>query len=220
MKFNPFWFGVLRDPATGDPSGGGDPKPEDKPISLTLEQVNEIVNKAVANVKRELLKKDPPPPDPKPGKVDDPKPGDTPADQARKREFDEMKAVIESLKTENEKTKRHAEAKELDSLLSKELGKFEFAAPNANEDLFSILRPKVKRTEEGIFSEDGFSLEEYVKKSYDSRPHLHPAKPVGGSGATAGSRGKSSVDLNDIKPGMTKETRSAAWSDLGRVLGK
>jgi hypothetical protein len=201
----------------GDGNGGGGGTPPPAPPALTLDQVNEIVNRAVASAKRDWQKQAPPPVTPPAPKPED-KPEDKLADKALTRQLDEMRQQFDLLKQENERTKKDAEAKDLDSLVRGEIGKFEFAKPGAAEDLFSVLRSRVKRTEEGIFSDDALSLPEFVKKSYDDRPWLSPAKPVGGSGAQGGSRNKSTMDLEQIKPGMSADQRTAAFEAVRRAM--
>ena len=233
MNFQRFFFGPLRDAATeGGEGGGGSTQATQTQAaaSITLDQVNDIVNRALANAKRDWQKTQAQQQQTQAQTTSQSTQQTTQstsggqdgslADKALSRQLDEMRQQMDALKQESERNKLLAEAKDLDSTVRSELSKFEFAKPGAAEDLFSVLRSRIKKTEEGIFSEDGFSLSEYIKKAYDDRPWLAPAKQVGGSGAQGGSRSKGGVDVESIKPGMSADQRTAAWAELARVMGK
>ena len=129
-------------------------------------------------------------------------------------QLNQLQKQFDDLKSENERTKTHAEAKELDASLRGELAKHQFATPVASEDLFGILRPRLKRTDWGIFSDDARCLSEFVKKEYEERPWMTPAKHAQGGPSRA-----AMIDLEQIKPGITAEQRAGATEAIRRALG-
>jgi len=86
---------------------------------------------------------------------------------------------------------------------------------------FRAVRDDIRRNDAGdLVSLDGKPLGEAVAAFVKSNPEFLPARIAGGSGATHGQPGApaSNIDLNDIRPGMTKEQSAAAWAAVRSAL--
>lgn len=64
---------------------------------------------------------------------------------------------------------------------------------------------------------------EYLEDFVGENPEFLPPRIAGGSGASGGERGgmrAGGVDLNSIRPGMSREEMAEAWKEVARLAGE
>lgn len=146
----------------------------------------------------------------------------------------EMKAKFnEAIKTSQSLTERVAtleqqkkeaddklERAQQDKVLSTALSSFTFQDRVAADSAFTLLRPDVKRLDDGtIVAGDDLPVEDYVKDVLPARyGFLLKPKDAGGTGArgsqSPGSGARGHVQMEDIKPGMSPEEREKAAAEI------
>ena len=110
-----------------------------------------------------------------------------------------------------------AEETERNSAIRAELSKYPIL-PEAVDEAFDLFRSRVKRSEDGTLVVGDTTAEAHIKSALEGKLAglLRPADK-GGAGSSAGQRtGK--LDLNEIKPGMSKETEAQALAEIARLL--
>jgi hypothetical protein len=91
---------------------------------------------------------------------------------------------------------------------------------------FRAVKDDIVRAEDGRLQakgQDQKSLQEYVASFVQENPELLPARIAGGSGAQANRRtpvDTSTVDLDMIKPGMSKEDLQRVRQEISRLAGQ
>lgn len=148
--------------------------------------------------------------------------GMTPAVRAA---FDKLTRENAALKTGQDalqKGKEDADARALktakESALRGALAQFTFAGPEAAEDAFSLLLPKIEVEDgTGAFLSDGLPLADFVTTFVPTKkPHLLAPVGKGGAGAANGGQrgGQKAFTMEDIKPGMSNEDIARASSTI------
>jgi hypothetical protein len=92
---------------------------------------------------------------------------------------------------------------------------------------FRAVRDDITRGEDGRLHAKGADpkpLQEYLNKFLEENPELLPARIAGGSGAQTPSRNSSQpaahVDLDKIKPGMSKEELDRVRQEISRLASQ
>lgn len=244
--FNRFVFGLLRDKASDDGAGGGgadkNPVLDTKAIQTMIDtSINGFGRRIEGDFKKQfsalteqitgfgdLLKKG------SQGGGDDDGGGDDGGDKgnkAKKSSDPELNAKLEgqdkTIKTlqkrldDEAKARKDAEAKreetERHSAIRTELGKHSIL-PEAVDDAFELFKGKVQRNEDGTLVVGDTTMEAYMKSALEKRTWWQkPADKAGAGSSNAGQR-TGRVSLEDIKPGMSKETEAAVLADISRVM--
>lgn len=218
--------GPLREQAGADGAdGGGGTPPAFDPGEFQKQMaklINDTVNGAIKNLKKELTPKEPEPkvePEPEPKPEDKAKPDfkvKQMEDQLRK--LNEKWEAAERKATEAEE---RSKAEKLRVTLREELGKAG-VDPKKTDAAMRIFSPDVRYSEDGeiIAGSDDAPLAAYLESVIGDYEYLLPPKQAGGAGASAGSKRGVAIDIGDIKPGMTKEQEAAALAEIRRALGK
>lgn len=206
-RFMSWQMGPKRDGEPDAGGGGGEP-PAFDPAKF-MADVTKMINGFDAKINKQLaaLKPAAPPtsdPDPDPGD-DKSKPADTKLARQLAKLTEELaqekQARIDATNREKESTRKSA--------LKTELGKH--VDPAKVDAAFKIFNGDVKLNEAGevVAGPDELPLNEYLAAQMPSYEYLLPPRPVGGSGAAAGGRrGTPAATLDDIKAGMSAETRA------------
>jgi len=150
----------------------------------------------------------------------DGKSGDMPPDVKAKfneaiRTSENLKLRVDDLERQKQESDQKLERSERDQMLTSALSSFTFQDEVAAKSAFTLLRPDVKRLDDGtIIAGDNLPVIDYVKEVLPSRyGFLLRPKAAGGSGANgtpAVAGGGKQVMLEDIKPGMSPEERERA----------
>lgn len=114
--------------------------------------------------------------------------------------------------------KARAQAKE--SAIRKELGVFEFASPDAADDLFTLINGKADYDDEGNILGDGLPLTDFVKGVVEKKPHFLAPLAKGGSGANGGNRlpGGAKVQMEDLTPAKLMADPKLAQRAAGQIV--
>jgi hypothetical protein len=143
-------------------------------------------------------------------------------EERRKRESLEKK--LSELTEDNRRTRRQAEQAERFSKVRsglQELGvrKVDLA--------FRLVRDEIFRGDDGeLYAEvrgARVPYRKYLEDFVTENPEFLPPRIAGGSGAAAGEREglrPSGVDLDSIRPGMSREELAEAWKEVARLAGR
>ena len=225
-----FLMGVLRDSAgEGNQGGGGDGNQPQYVTAADLAkhqaEITKMLNGVV--VKFEKLVKSPeqksqadpepnPDPNPAPGKKD-------PATLALERQLAKLQSDLAAEQTARKSSDEKAKSEKRDGALRTELLKF--VPADRVDAAMRIFGPDVKYTEDGLLvgGSEEKPLGEFVSSQMSSPAfeYLLPPKPISGAGAgnhSGGRRGTSTVQLEDIKSGMSAETSKAALEQIRAAL--
>lgn len=142
-------------------------------------------------------------------------------DERRKREV--MEKRLNELVDENRRSKVRAESMERETLIKGELQRLGVAKLDL---AFKAVRDEIQRETDGTLQARGsdgpMPLQEFLRKFVDENPELLPARNLGGSGtSTAGRSAQNSpgIDIDSIRPGMSKEELARARKEIARVAG-
>lgn len=141
-------------------------------------------------------------------------------EERRRRE--ELERRVNELVEENRRNREMAEEAQRAATIRAELqrlgvGKVDLA--------FKAIRDDIVRTEEGyLVGRNGnaeLPLQDYLTQFVNENPELLPARMTGGSGATTGQkapvRASGSIDLDRIKPGMSREELEKVRQEVARI---
>jgi hypothetical protein len=91
---------------------------------------------------------------------------------------------------------------------------------------FRAVKDDIHRDNDGSLhgrgTDGNVSVQEFLRKFVDENPELLPARNLGGSGTSSGGRGTQSspgIDLDSIRPGMSKEDLARVRKEIARVAG-
>jgi hypothetical protein len=141
----------------------------------------------------------------------------------------EMRRTLDGLNQKVEQaTKREKEASlralasRKDALLQTELAKFEFVSEAAKADAATLLGQSLEWDQEGenlLNTKENLPASAFITKFVDLRPNLLKPVPTGGSGPAPGSpRQGKQVSLETIRPGMSDEDLSAAFTQVAGLV--
>ena len=151
------------------------------------------------------------------------KEGDDPRFAQLERDLKKTREDLANERAEREKASKAAEESDRHSLIRNALGGYEFGTEKARDTAFRIFRDEVVRGKDGkLYAPDGETpYGEYIKAQMEKEhEYLLKPKDVGGAGAqNGGSRRNAAFDVDDIKPGMSKEDRERARQAITAQLG-
>jgi len=164
---------------------------------------------------------------PAPAAVTPPKPGEEklPAEvlaqiHGQGKEIEKLNLALKERDQRTQDAEARAEKADKAAKLNAALGKQDLHGSDAYNAAFKIFEGEVKKDDEGNWTgPDGSPLDVYIDKQL-SEKHTYFLKPrdVGGAGASgSGRRKESSIQYEDIKPGMTKEQRAAAYARVSEL---
>lgn len=144
--------------------------------------------------------------------------------EERKRR-EQLERRVNELVQENSRSRKMAEEAERNSTIRAELQRLGVAKVDL---AFKAVKDDVQRMEDGRLvgtSENGaVSLRDYLTHFVTENPEFLPARNLGGSGATSGTRGappaSHSVDLDKIKPGMSPEELERVRQEIARIASQ
>jgi hypothetical protein len=144
------------------------------------------------------------------------------AEERRKREGAERQ--LSELGEENRRTRRQYEQTERVSRIQsylQELGVRK--VPLA----LRLVKEEIVRGDDGeLYAEvkgARVPYREYLEDFVAENPEFLPPRIAGGSGASGGERGEmrpGGIDLNSIRPGMSREELAEAWKEVARLAGE
>jgi hypothetical protein len=224
-----FAIGVLRDGTDGAEGGGGTPAFDPTKFRTDLmAEVTRNINGAMARLEKLVKPKDAP----KPPEGDDPDAGDQdggdgkpvkadPRYRALEKRLADKSAKFEQSEKARQETEQKARTERLNSTLRTELLKH---VPAERIDAaMRIFGPDVRYSEEGsiVGGADESPLGDFVNAEISKHEYLLPPKPVGGAGASSGSRRSAqAVGLDDIRPGMSAEQKAAILASIRAAYGQ
>ncbi|MBK9170635.1 MAG: hypothetical protein IPM24_24670 [Bryobacterales bacterium] len=144
-------------------------------------------------------------------------------EERRRRE--QLERRVNELVEENNRSRARAEEAERHAAIRAELQRLGVQKVDL---AFKAVRDEVSRSEDGRLvgrSEQGeVELKDYLTGFVATNPEFLPARISGGSGVTAGQKGPAAgsapVDLEKIRPGMSKEEMERVRQEILRVTGQ
>src|SRR3954452_19244095 len=141
-------------------------------------------------------------------------------DERRRRES--LESRLNQLVEENRKTRAQAEEADRNSQIRSELQKLGVAKVDL---AFRAVKDEIVRTEDGrlLARDHDNSMQDYLAKFVQENPELLPARIAGGSGAQSASKtasGVSAVDINTIRPGMSKDELDQVRQEISRLASQ
>ena len=128
---------------------------------------------------------------------------------------------VNELVAENQRARAKAEEAERTSAIRAELqrlgvAKIDLAYRAVKEDIY--------RSEDGrLVAQGGSEMRDYLAQFVGENPELLPARVSGGSGASAGQRSgqeTGTVELDQIRPGMSAEEMDRVRQEVARVASQ
>ncbi len=142
-------------------------------------------------------------------------------EERRKRES--MEKRLNELVDENRRSKARAESMERETVIRNELQRLGVSKVDL---AFKAVKDDIHRENDGSLqargAEGNVSVQEFLRKFVDDNPELLPARNLGGSGTSSAGRGTQSspgIDLDSIRPGMSKEDLARVRREIARVAG-
>jgi hypothetical protein len=143
-------------------------------------------------------------------------------EERKRRESLEMR--LNKLVEENQKARAMAEEADRNSQIRSELHRLGIAKIDL---AFRAVKDDIFRAEDGRLQAKGLegkSLQEYLAGFVQENPELLPARIAGGSGAQVPSRNAThsapAVELDKIKPGMSKEDLDRVRQEISRLASQ
>jgi hypothetical protein len=142
--------------------------------------------------------------------------------QEERRRREGLEARVNQLVEENRRAQVAAEAAERDSQIRSELQRLGVSKVDL---AFRAVKDDIFRTDDGRLlakGTDGRSMQEHLSTFVQENPELLPARIQGSSGAQAGSKPSlgvagSGVELEKIRPGMSKEDLDRVRQEISRL---
>lgn len=218
----------------GNPNPGGDPNPGagDQTIAnLKLSDLTKMLQDGITGALntydkkiQTTLKTFTPP------AAADPNKKDPPADPAKKKDGDgkdpfasareqELTTRLETIEKERLAEKTSAQKVQLEAEVKSALSEFTWSEGGKDIALQHYLS-QATRNDAGELVIGEMPLARYIKEHLPRSPlkNLLAARQVGGAGADkGGAGGAGSIQIEDIKPGMSKESMAAAGAALARL---
>ena len=142
-------------------------------------------------------------------------------DERKRREG--LEARVNQLVEENRRARAAAEEADKNSQIRNELQRLGVAKIDL---AFKAIKDDIVRCEDGRLQAKGpeaKSVQEYLAGFVQENPELLPARIAGGSGAQTPSRpaqSGSGIELEKIKPGMSKEELDRVRQEISRLAGQ
>lgn len=213
-------FPLFEENKDGNQGGGGfDPAAFKADLLAAFKtEMHTTVNGAVGNLRKELTKKV----EPVVEAEAEVKPDDkmTPSERRMQARLDAMEKERATDKAEILKERESARGEKRKSTLTGLLSEAG-VAPNRMKSAMAALGVEVKFDEAGqlVGGDDETPITEFVTAWIGTNEHFLPPVNKGGAGATSGSGARvKPLTLEEIKPGMSKEARAAAFAAIGELL--
>ena len=144
--------------------------------------------------------------------------------EERKRR-ESLEGRMNLLVEENRKARAQAEEADRSSQIRGELQRLGIAKVDL---AFRAVKDEIVRSEDGRLTArgpEGKSLQEYLNSFVQENPELLPARIAGGSGAHASAKNAShgaqgGIDLDKIRPGMSKEDHERVRQEIARLAAQ
>lgn len=228
----------------GGGGGGGNPNPpnpnpnSDPPapkladmtaadlVRLITDTTQPLLNGMAANFDGKLKKLTPPappaPPNPNPPNPNPPNPNPNPNDPFASAREKELTDRLKAIEDERAEEKKQNQALQLEAEVKNALADFTWAEGQDGKGIaFEYYKGLAIRDANGNLVIGEMPLSRYIKEHVPRGfKGMLQARPVGGSGAQphSGGAGTGKIDINDIKPGMSKEQEAAAAREIAQVL--
>jgi hypothetical protein len=141
--------------------------------------------------------------------------------QEERKRREGLEARLNQLVEENRKARAIAEEADRNSQIRSELQRLGIAKVDL---AFRAVKDEIVRAEDGRLQakgSDGKSLPEYLAAFVQENPELLPARIAGGSGAQSqgrnSSQAPSGIELDKIKPGMSKEDLERVRQEISKL---
>jgi hypothetical protein len=142
--------------------------------------------------------------------------------QEERRRREQLERRLNELVEENTRSRQIAEEAQTSSAIRAELQRLGVAKVDL---AFKAIRDDIVRTEDGRLFARGESgemaVKDYLASFVNANPEFLPARISGGSGVTSSQKspaaGSGSVDLDRIKPGMSREEMERVRQEIIRV---
>jgi hypothetical protein len=143
-------------------------------------------------------------------------------DERKRREG--LEARLNQLVEENRKARAMAEEADRNSQIRSELQRLGVAKLDL---AFRAVKDEIVRTEDGRLQArgaEGKSLQDYLTGFVQENPELLPARIAGGSGVQSSGRNTaqapSGIEIDKIKPGMSKEDLDRVRQEISKLAGQ
>jgi hypothetical protein len=142
--------------------------------------------------------------------------------QEERRRREQLERRVNELVEENRRSKLIAEEAQASSSIRAELQRLGVAKVDL---AFKAIRDEIVRTEDGRLiarGENGeMGVKDYLANFVNANPEFLPARISGGSGVTSAQKapaaGPANVDLDRIKPGMSREEMERVRQEIVRL---
>lgn len=137
-----------------------------------------------------------------------------------------LESRLNQLVEENRQARATAEQVDRYSQIKSELQRLGVAKLDL---AFKAVKDDIVRTEDGrLVASDGVDhrpVQDYLRKFVEENPELLPARIAGGSGASSTTRnavpaGSSAVDIDKIKPGMSRDEMERVRQEVARLASQ
>lgn len=137
-----------------------------------------------------------------------------------------LESRLNQLVEENRQARATAEQMDRHSQIKSELQRLGVAKMDL---AFKAVKDDIVRAEDGrLLASDGVEhrpIQDYLRKFVEENPELLPARIAGGSGASSTTRnavpaGSSAIDIDKIKPGMSREEMERARQEIARLASQ
>lgn len=129
-----------------------------------------------------------------------------------------LEARVNELVAENQRARAKAEEAERSAAIRAELQRIGVAKIDL---AYRAVKDDIYRSEDGrLRAQGGAEMRDYLAQFVGENPELMPARVSGGSGASAGQRSgteRGTVELDQIRPGMSAEELDRARQEVARV---
>lgn len=145
--------------------------------------------------------------------------------QEERNRREQLERRLNDLVEENKRTRAMAEEADRSSSIRTELQRLGVSKVDL---AFRAVRDDISRTEDGrlVARPDGneVGVKDYLASFVNANPEFLPARISGGSGVTAGHKapaaGSGIVDIDRIKPGMSREEMERVRNEIVRIASQ
>lgn len=133
--------------------------------------------------------------------------------------------ALQTLQQQKDEADKRAERAERHGLIREAMSKIQFADEKAAGTGFMLVEPHIKRSDDGSVIADGnLPVDRFIDEFFkNEHSYLLPNTGATGSGASPqgasrGAGGLERADINDIRPGMSEDTRKRVLQSIGSVM--
>ena len=135
-----------------------------------------------------------------------------------RRQNDQLSAQVEELMKARENAEYAAELSDRTAQIQSVLNTYPFANDASRDVAFNFFASQVDRDDQGNLIANDLPLKEFVEQSMGQLNGLLASRNVGGAGATANGGRTTAPTMEQIRPGMSKEERSAVLTHAASLL--